>query len=175
VLSADGSDDGLFRCEDVERGGAPRLVVLSSCRTASGPTRKGDPGSADMGGAWLAAGAQAVVLSHADLRFEEAARTSLVLHRALAEGGSPAEGLRAARAELLESLGAESRGEAPFRCGMLGVVGLGQRAVFEVSSAVEPKSGGSARFLVTAVAVALAAGFLLGLAWRRLSVERIRR
>ena len=174
VLGADGADDGLFRCEDAEAGDAPRLVVLASCRTASGPIRKGDPGSADMGGAWLAAGAQAVLLSHADLALEEAARASRLLHRVLAAGGTPAEGLRAARAELV----AEQGPAAPFLGGLLGVVGLGHRPVFEARSEVGDDDAGRRASALSSLAwlcAGLGAGALVGFVLRRRPVRSVPR
>jgi len=165
LLSATDADPGFFRCENAESLRAPPLVVLASCRTGAGPVRKGDAGMGDMGGAWLGAGAQAVVLARDDLTLEEVTRTSAVLHERLARGASPAEALRAARAAEVEVHGAE----APFHSGLLTVVGLGQRPIF--SPATPRDRNGEAQdggwILVWTALGAGMVGLVLGAVWRR--------
>ncbi len=102
VLSADGEGaEGLVSCDDVEDlGVAPPLVLLASCQTAQGPLRRGDAATGHMGGAWLAAGARAVLLAPTDLSYVPTVRASGWIHRRLAQGASPAEAVRFARVQL---------------------------------------------------------------------------
>jgi tetratricopeptide (TPR) repeat protein len=130
VLSADGDRDGLLHADDASTLRSPPLVVLTGCRTGAGPERRGDASSADLPGAFLRAGAAAVVVSHADLTWGAAVDAGAALHAALRrEGASPAEALRRHRAELVEEHGAA----APFMEGLLEVVGHGHDALFEPS------------------------------------------
>ena len=58
-------------CDEVEsRLELNGLVLLSSCGTGLGPDRLGDDNLANLGGAFLRAGARAVVLSRAPLEYE---------------------------------------------------------------------------------------------------------
>ena len=60
-----------------------------------------EDGANHLGGAWLAAGASAVVLSPAELDVEATLEAMLALHDPLARGeGTPAEALRRARVAL---------------------------------------------------------------------------
>jgi hypothetical protein len=154
MLSAGDEGEGLFGCEHAQRARPPALVVLTACRSAGGPLRRGDAGAADFGGAWLSAGARAVVLSHAELLAEDALLQSEALHARLAAGGSPAAALASARAELVRTHGEL----APFLGGLLHVVGLGHEPVFPAG---EPGSAGPGRGPPLAW---LAGGALLGLA-----------
>lgn len=137
ALGGDGEGDGLLRPADVERLRAPRLVVLTACRTGQGPTRKGDPAMGDLAGAWLAAGAAAVVAAGAELRLDAAEQSSSAMLWPLSTGTSPAEALRAARQARVAALGLE----APFGDGLLQVHGLGQRAVLPSRPLAETERG----------------------------------
>jgi hypothetical protein len=97
--SAEG-DSGLLSCDDVEALEAPELIVLASCRSGRGPSRRGDESAQHFGGAWIAAGARCVILSPNDLSFEPVVRASGVLQQRLAAGDAPDEALRRARVEL---------------------------------------------------------------------------
>ncbi len=123
VLSA-GVDDGLVRCADVEQLAGPRLVLLATCRSSAGPVRRGDPHAADLGGAWLAAGARAVLLTRKDVTVPAATEISRTLHRELRAGATPAEALRRLRAGLVADFAAR----APLASHLLHVVGLGHEA-----------------------------------------------
>ncbi len=126
VLQSDNAHDGLLWCSDAEQLPSPELVILTACRSGRGPQRRGDPGATDMSGAWLSGGARATVLALSELTYGRALDASRALHRELRRGESPAEGLRAARVELFESQGAE----APFRDGLVRVIGLGHEPLF---------------------------------------------
>lgn len=101
VLAPDAAHaDGLVGCADVETLDAPPLVLLTTCRAGSGPSRRGDEGAQNLGGAWLTAGARCVVLSPGDLSLEPMVQLSRVVHARLAAGDAPDEALRRARVEL---------------------------------------------------------------------------
>ncbi|MCA8973713.1 MAG: CHAT domain-containing protein [Planctomycetes bacterium] len=66
LLSAAGGAEPLF-AEDIEGFGAPQLVMLGVCEAASGPARQGDDGASHLGGAFMLAGADCVVLANGRL------------------------------------------------------------------------------------------------------------
>jgi hypothetical protein len=129
VLSPGPAEDGLFGCAEVEAlPGAPRVVLLASCRSGQAPRRPGDANSADLAGAWLALGAEVALAAQTDLLLGPAAELSARFHAHLREEGvSPAEALRRARASLAAEEGLEG---LALRHGALQVTGLGQRPVF---------------------------------------------
>lgn len=98
VLAATPGESGLLTCDGIESmGGMPELVLLTACRSSSGPVRRGDDGTGHLGGAFLRAGSRVVVLADEDLEFESARRLSARFHASLwGRGSSPAEALRAA-------------------------------------------------------------------------------
>jgi hypothetical protein len=152
VLESHRGDSGVLWADALSarqfQGGATQLAVLASCRSAQGPLRRGDAGSADLAGAWLAAGVPAVLVSHSELTWGPMVELSEAFHGHLrGEGVSPAEALRRAFA----GCAPERAGELPFRYGVLEVVGLGQRPIFHDS---EPSGSGTRR---TALLVGLGA------------------
>lgn len=155
VLTGHGEDDGLFRYEDAASSRAPAFVVLTGCRTGQGPVRKGDPDIGNLGGAWLSAGAQAVLQAQTDLSLARARRSSRAIFESLKEGDCPAEALRRSRLELLEAHGPQ----APFRDGLLQITGLGMRPIFVPGAGSEAngESRGPGGWWMGA------AGFLVGL------------
>lgn len=101
VLHGAGSIEDVLFCDEVDqRLAVPelQLVILTACGSARGPDRVGDDRLTHLGGAFLNAGARAVVLTRADLEFQSAMRLMEAFHRHLAAGDSPANALRAARA-----------------------------------------------------------------------------
>jgi hypothetical protein len=149
VLESDGQDSGVLWADAVSvgqfTGSATRLAVLAACRSAQGPLRRGDAGSADLAGAWLAGGVPAVLVSHSDLTWCPMVELSEAFHAHLREEAcSPAEALRRA----LGGRELEDERELPFRYGLLEVVGLGQRPIFELSTRDDSRR-------VTALALAL--------------------
>lgn len=97
-------DDGFFGADEVESSfgssGAPQVVVVAACRAGKGAARRGDGAAAELGTAFLAAGARAVLESDFDLELELACRLSEEFYARLAEGLPVAEALRGARAAL---------------------------------------------------------------------------
>ncbi len=159
VLSPTADGNGVLWGDDIafsrSEESATRLVVLASCRSGQGPLRRGDAGSADLAGAWLAAGASAALVSHSDLTWGPTVELSALFHRHLRESGlSPAESLRLA----LSEIDAEDPRELPFRFGLLEVVGLGQRPVFDVGPLGED-SWGHAPLLAAGLAAILLTGW----------------
>lgn len=118
-----GHADGRLWCEDILEGAfrSPELVLLSACGSARGPRRPGDDGLAQLGGAFLARGALCTVQATNDIAFAATVRMMGAFGRGLAAGESPAEALRAARAELVR----ETNLSHPFYAQALRVVGLG--------------------------------------------------
>ncbi|MEM7305612.1 MAG: CHAT domain-containing protein [Planctomycetota bacterium] len=120
VLSGVGAASGLLTCDDVEALAVPPLVFLSSCGSARGPLRLGDDGIAHLGGAFLWAGADTVLLSHAGQDYAASVALSEHLYAALAGGASPSEALRQARAALTD----DARFAHPHYYALLRAVGL---------------------------------------------------
>ncbi|MEM7311027.1 MAG: CHAT domain-containing protein [Planctomycetota bacterium] len=101
VLSPQGDDAGLLDATRIEAwSGAPALVILTACGTAEGPLRLGDEAQGHLGGAWLRAGARCVLLADRELSLHAATELShRLLRRLFQHGDSPAEALRAVRAD----------------------------------------------------------------------------
>ncbi len=127
LASSDGGD-GLFGCEEVERCSVGGLVILSACSAGLGPRRLGDDSLAHLGGAFLAAGARAVVLSRAKIELRSAVRGSTRLHARLAAGDSPAQAMRVARAAVAS--GPRDDPNERWRVARTQVLGLGQLPLF---------------------------------------------
>lgn len=110
-------------CEAIERLDlAGRCVVLSACATARGVSRLGDDNLAHLGGAFLRAGAECVVLSRAELELDETMALMQLFHARLKAGDPPSEALRAARVEYGEQQGS---GWSDFSAGRVQLFGSG--------------------------------------------------
>jgi tetratricopeptide (TPR) repeat protein len=101
------NSDGRLWCEIVDGLGgggialhAPRVVILASCGAARDQKRFGEDGVSNLGGAFLLAGAQCVLIARYDVDLEAVERMTLAFHRRLIAGDVPAEALRRSRAEL---------------------------------------------------------------------------
>ncbi|MEM7311195.1 MAG: CHAT domain-containing protein, partial [Planctomycetota bacterium] len=162
ALSAAAGEDGLLGYELARALPPSDFAILTACSSGFAPDRIGDPGATDLGGAFLAGGSRAVLLSHVDLDYGEVLALSDELHAALAAGASPAESLRVARA----ALSADDPELAPFRCGLLAVVGLGHAEVFERPVAAQERSP-SRRWIAFALGLAAVAAVGLWVAARR--------
>ncbi len=102
VLGKEGaSGPDFLRLEDVRALEYDGVVILASCRAASGPARLGDDALAHLGGAFLEGGALAVVLAREQVEYK--ATLALFEHalERLAAGDSTAEAMRAAYAATL--------------------------------------------------------------------------
>ena len=96
-----GDSNGYLDCQFVEENVvAPPVVLLSACRAGAGRTRMGDDGPAHLGGAFLSAGARAVVLSPVELELEAQSRFVEHFQARLLAGDPVGEAARAARAAL---------------------------------------------------------------------------
>lgn len=107
VCLAAGSDeeDGNLEVREIvnlELGG--QLVVLASCKSASGPQLAGE-GVMSLARAFFLAGARTVVASLQDLDDEEAKDLFVRFHSHLAKGLSVSGALRAAKREIFEQAG----------------------------------------------------------------------
>jgi CHAT domain-containing protein len=98
LLAPGAGHDGSLSADAIERLAAPPVVLLGACGTAAGPRRAGDDGASHLGGAFLVAGASAVVTAPGDL--PQGATVDLVAEFLAAwERGVPLpEALRRARA-----------------------------------------------------------------------------
>jgi len=95
-----GGDASFLTADEVEaRLRLEGIVLLSSCGTGLGPERLGDDNLANLGGAFLRAGARCVVLSRAPLEYGATVEIMRRVHAELLAGKSPAEALRIARSE----------------------------------------------------------------------------
>ncbi len=101
LAPAEEGDAGFLDCEFVEtRLASAPVVLLSACRAGAGRTRLGDDGPSHLGGAFLEAGARAVVLSPVALELEAQCRFGELVQARLLAGDAVAEAVRSARAAL---------------------------------------------------------------------------
>ncbi len=154
--------DGYLRCADIDawpRGRVPPVIALSVCGGESGPPRRGDDTGGHLAGAFLAAGADAVLASDTDLRIDGHLALVRALHDALAEGDTLARALRRARMALVSAGGefAHPRHHAWFS-----IFGLGD-VVVRAAPARSPLGA----WLVAAGAMVLACGLGAAIALRR--------
>ncbi len=127
ALAPDDLDpSGLAWCERVETWSVPPLVALLACGASRGPLRMGDDGVSHLGGAFLRAGAETVVLARGDLELAAAREMGGVFLESLWDGLSPAAALRAAR----RSVASDARWTDPFYHSLLHVTGLAHRPLF---------------------------------------------
>ncbi|MEQ8765703.1 MAG: CHAT domain-containing protein [Planctomycetota bacterium] len=131
LLTSDGDGHDALWADDIEHLGAPRCVLLTACRSALGPMRRGDAHAADLTGAWLSRGTGVVLTAGANLRSSVAQRFSERFHAALDPGTSPAEALLQARRAAFEEHGAM----LPFIDGQLRLVGAGHRPLWKPGEA----------------------------------------
>ncbi len=162
VLAAAGGDSGVVTCDRVESWRAPPLVVLTACGAARGPARLGDDGLSNLGGAFLRAGAEAVVLSRADQELESALSFSEGFHEALREGAATADALLHARRRVAR----EPRFSDPFYHSLVHAVGWANTPLFEGTWSTDGESRGSG-WLPLGLAL-----FLLALLGRELAPVR---
>jgi len=164
VLSPSGEDDdGLLGCDEVEALRVPPIVLLSACGAARGPLRRGDEGIGHLGGAFLKAGASAVILSRADLDLEATVSLVAAFNRSLAGlGRSPAEALRDARREVA----GRPRFAHPYYFALLHLVGLGDVRLFPEGGEESPLVP-ALRAIAAGAAIAVGAACVVALRRRR--------
>lgn len=121
LLGGDG--DGVLRVEEVEALRVPRWIALGVCNAAGGPRRIGDDGVHHLGGAFLSAGADAVVLAGGQLAVGATVELLSHFNAAVCSGKAPAEALRAARAAVRAMRGRSH----PYFHASMRLSGLGQR------------------------------------------------
>jgi hypothetical protein len=154
--------NGLVHAADLERLEVGWLVVLAVCGAGRTPLRSGDDGVSNLGGAFMKAGAQCVVLSPVDL---EQGATELLLdefHAQVVRGESPARAMRAAR----RKLSANERYADPFYNSMLQVVGLGSRPLVSPGTDAAAPSAPATPLRFVLLLLLASAGAAIGLAWR---------
>lgn len=115
-----GGADAALSCDGVEALSSPPVVFLGVCGSARGPAREGTGPAAHLGGAFLLAGADAVVLSDADLSFGPTLLLAEAFLGRLRAGDGPAEAMRQARLALHAAGWSD-----PHDWGLMRVVGLG--------------------------------------------------
>ncbi len=125
LASDEGRDGRVFadRLDDLPTRG---LALLTACGTGRGPARWGDSGSSHLGGIFLAAGSDTVILPYAELAYDPTVELAATFHARIRRGDGPAEALRRAR----RALGAEGRLDDPYYHGLLHVRGLPHAALF---------------------------------------------
>ncbi len=159
LLLADGE---VLWSEEIERWTSPRLVVLAACDAARGPLRRGDDGVQHLGGAFILAGAEGVVLSSVDLEYESTLALLERFHAALRGGDSPAEALRRARV----GLAARTEFQDPWFHSMVRVAGLGHRPIFRDRSFEPARTTGRWSALVVLLLTLLILGGAAAAGWR---------
>ncbi len=111
-------------CVDIENlEQVPPIVILSVCGAQKGRNRKGEDGLTHLGGAFLAAGAQAVILSPDDLDVDGTLELVAFLQDHLLNGEAPARALAGA----IEDLKRETTFTDP-KFASMHVMGLGFRS-----------------------------------------------
>jgi CHAT domain-containing protein len=120
LLAAPGGGADPLSCDEVEALVSPPVVFLGVCGSARGPAREGTGPAAHLGGAFLLAGADAVVLSDADLSLGPTVLLAEAFLGRLRAGDGPAEAMREARLALLAAGWSD-----PHDWGSMRVVGLG--------------------------------------------------
>ena len=108
-------EDGLLQPREIARYNLhARLVVLSACDTAVGPTL-GQEGVVNLARAFLVAGAGAVLTSLWQVDDTLSAALMRAFYGNLVRGETLADGLRLAKGELSQRFGAKASGTlAPF-------------------------------------------------------------
>jgi tetratricopeptide (TPR) repeat protein len=107
--------------EDAEGLDAPRLVLISSCGAGRSPAREGDGPVAHLGGAFLLAGSDCVVLSDAQLAYRPTLGLMAGLQEKVAAGATTGEALRLARIQVASSQDTHD----PFYWALVRALGLG--------------------------------------------------
>ena len=122
----DRSDPGLLTGDLVrQRSDWPELVVLATCGAARSPLRRGEDGSAHLGGAFLAAGAQCVVLPRIDVGYGATLELTRRLHEALRDAAAEEIGAAEALYRARLSLRDHPRYGRPEHRALLHALGLG--------------------------------------------------
>ena len=125
LAPTEGDDTGLLEARDVRDAPTAPLVVLTACSAGRRPLRRGEDGLGGLGGAFLSAGARAVLLSPNELELQSQYELLRVFYRRLVRGDSPAESLRIAR----RHLAGDPRWAHPYY-GSVYLAGLGHEPVF---------------------------------------------
>ncbi|HXV63307.1 MAG TPA: CHAT domain-containing protein, partial [Vicinamibacteria bacterium] len=104
VLAPGSGDSGVLAAHEIQNLdlSRTRLVVLAACSTATGEISVGE-GVLSLARPFLAAGASAVVASLWDVDDEASTSLLVAFHRLLASGMLPAEALRSAQVEFLDT------------------------------------------------------------------------
>ena len=126
-MASDDAHDGLIAREEVLASPVSGLVVLAACGTHRGPERWGNDRLANLGGAFLEAGARAIVGSRYEIELNLTLELLAAFYRELAAGVPPAEALRRSRV----ALGAGRDLALRLRLAQLRVLGLGQEPVLD--------------------------------------------
>lgn len=151
LAASDPKEAGVVFSEDVERAEAPELAILASCGTSRAPLRRGDDGVQHLGGAYLRAGTDAVILSKADLDLAATCAFLEVFHEELrSRGASPAAAMVAAR----RAVASREGWVHPYYWGALQLWGLGEKPLFSP----RPLNGRGALWFAAALGAA-ALGF----------------
>ncbi len=152
------SSEQVLWCEAIEAIASPPLVVLAVCGAGRGPLRRGDDGVSNLGGAFLSAGADAVLLSPVDLSYDATVRLVELFNRELTRGASPARALLHARV----SMAADASWPHPACFSLLHVMGWTHAPLGTLLPAEFPSSSGGNRSTKAWIAVwaTLASGLL---------------
>jgi hypothetical protein len=103
ALEGGEGEDGLVQSREIsELALGPAVVVLASCRSASGLGLRGE-GVVGLGRSFFEAGAHAVVGSLSPLRDDDSSALLASLYRRLADGSSLSEAMAGARRERIEA------------------------------------------------------------------------
>jgi hypothetical protein len=113
-------------CKDADSLGGARLVLISACGAGSGPPREGDGPVSHLGGSFLCAGAECVVLADGQLAYRPTIELMAVLQDELAAGIGTAEALRRARRGVSGSEGYAD----PFYWALVRALGHATRPLF---------------------------------------------
>lgn len=130
LLSPSRDHDGIFSSDEIEPLNSPSIVILSACSAAKGPVRYGDDGINHLGGAFLQAGTETVLLTNAQMEVDSTAELTAAFMTNLVQRGLPAaHALRQARCQVA----AQPERSHPYFHSLQRVVGLGFEPVFEAN------------------------------------------
>ena len=151
---------------DLQHGGSPPYLLLTSCRAGRGRLRRGDDGRHQLSGAALLAGARGVVAPVLDVGYQSSLTFAADLHRGLWRDGLPlAEALRQARVAA-----AARGGPSAWDAFLYHLVGLGETPLARAA----PASSASAAWWLGPGLVVATLALLAGRRWARWRTVRPR-
>jgi len=121
ALTPNADDDGLMGIDAIRGTSTSALVLLSVCSGAEAATRSGDAGANHLGGAFIEAGADTVVLSSGSVQLDATLTFYRAFYASVLQGTGAAEAATDARRALFQN----ERFSDPYHWGQIRVFGSG--------------------------------------------------